>query len=341
MSSISVSANKKEAFQVLKQADYSVYENVSSNLEMCFELFAHHYSPYLPSLLIKIVENIDIIKPYFIHELKFLSRFLTALPLIIGIENRHDFLQDNCLFLRKGLISININTFSQIILNNQLPLAVAKKGGFFVDIDGEKLIQLRKRKNYTRNDLAEKLNVSAKSIMQYENNEMRTSREHAQRLEEILGESIQVPLNIFAYMKKSFGDLSINPNLQKKTSAKTRELMKTINEIVTDRGYQTYWTRTSPFDLFIYRESDDSSKIEDYTLIGGTMSDKKYQKPTHETKINFLKNTKNAPGIMIYDDESIDEKQVKQEKVPYIVIKELKELENPKEFKKLIKKRKN
>ena len=342
MSSMSVLANKEKTTQVLQQADYSVYNNISSELEMCFELFARHSN--VPSLLIKLVENIDIIKPYFIHELKLLSKFLRALPIIIGIENRHDLLKDNCLFMRKGLISINMNTFSHIISNNQLPLAIAKKGGFFVDIDGEKLIQLRKKKNYSRNELAEKLKVSAKSIMHYEKNAMRTSTEHAQHLEEILGETIQVPINTYEYINQSFNDFSVNPQLQRKISAKNRELMNTINEIVEDTGYQTYWTRTSPFDLFIYRESDDSTKIEDYTLIGGTMSEKIYQQPTHDTKINFLKNTKNSTGttgIMICEDEKLNVKQVKQERVPYIVIKELKILENPKKFKKLIKTRKN
>ncbi|QEE14464.1 helix-turn-helix domain-containing protein [Promethearchaeum syntrophicum] len=344
MSSISVLANKEKTTQVLQQAEYSVYNNISSTLEMCFELFARHDTPTIPTLLIKLVENIDIIKPYFIHELKLLSKFLRALPLIIGIENRHDLLKDDCLFIRKGLISISINTFSHIISNNQLPLAIAKKGGFFVDIDGEKLIQLRKNKNYSRNDLAEKLKVSAKSIMHYEKNAMRTSTEHAQHLKEILGDSIQVPINTYEYINQSFSDFSVNPQMQRKISAKNRELMNTINEIVEDTGYQTYWTRTSPFDLFIYRENDDSTKIEDYTLIGGTMSEKIYQKSTHDTKINFLKNTKNSAGttsIMICEDENRDVKQVKREKVPYIVIKELKILDDPKEFKKLIKTRKN
>ncbi len=344
MISSAVIDNKNKTTQVLQQADYSVYNNISSELEMCFEFFARHYSSNVPSLLIKLVENIDIIKPYFMHELKLLSRFLKALPLIIGIENRHDLLKDDCLFIRKGLISINMNTFNRIIKNNQLPLAIAKKGGFFVDIDGEKLIHLRKKKNYSRNDLAEKLKVSAKSIMHYENNEMRTSKDHAQHLEEILGDTIQVPMNTFEYINHSFNDFSINQQMQKKISAKNRELMNTINEIVEDTGYQTYWTRTSPFDLFIYKENDDSTKIEDYTLIGGTMSEKIYQKSTHDRKINFIKNTKNSTGttgIMICDDENLNVKQVKQEKVPYIIIKELKILNDPKEFKKLIKTRKN
>ena len=344
MSSTTVTVNKEKTTRVLQQADYSVYNNVSSELEMCFELFARHCTPNVPSLLIKLVDNIDIIKPYFMHELKLLSRFLSALPIIIGIENRHDLLKDDCLFIRKGLISINMTTFSRIISNNQLPLAIAKKGGFFVDLDGEKIIQLRKKKNYTRNDLAEKLKVSAKSIMHYENNEMRTSMEHAQHLEEILGDTIQVPMDTFEYINRSFNDFSINPQLQRKISAKNRELMKTINEIVEDTGYQTYWTRTSPFDLFIYRENDDSTKIEDYTLIGGTMSEKIYQKPIHDTKVNFLKNTKDSSGttgIMICDDENLNIKQIKQERVPYIVIEELKILDDPKKFKKLIKTRKN
>jgi len=341
MISAPVLDNKDKTTQVLQQADYSVYNNISSELEMCFELFARHYSPNVPSLLIKLVENIDIIKPYFIHELKLLSKFLSALPMIIGIENRHDLLRDDCLFIRKGLISINMNTFSRIISNNQLPLAIAKKGGFFVDIDGEKLIHLRKKKNYSRNDLAEKLKVSAKSIMHYENNEMRTSKDHAQHLEKILGDSIQVPMNTFKYIDQSFNDFSVNQKMQKKISPKNRELMNTINEIVEGKGYQTYWTRTSPFDLFIYKENDDSTKIEDYTLIGGTMSEKVYQKSTHVTKINFLRNTKNSTGIMICDDENLNVKQLRQEKIPYIVIKELENLEHPKEFKKLIKTRKN
>ena len=131
------------------------------------------------------------------------------------------------------MLTLPLKTFQKIIQHPHTPLALAyaKQGGFFHDVDQEKLADLRKKAGLSRSALAEKVNVSSKSISHYEKSGMRASVENANQLERILGHSIIKPVNFFEYIKDSVKDVKLNDALQRRISAKTRDFMESINEI--------------------------------------------------------------------------------------------------------------
>ncbi|WP_371806648.1 helix-turn-helix domain-containing protein [Candidatus Lokiarchaeum ossiferum] len=330
----------------LKEAGYDVFVNIYSGMEMCFEIIARHKSKseYAPNLLIKIIENIDSIKPHIVNEIKLVSRLMAAIPLLIAVKNRHTLLEDDSIYIRKDLIAINLYTFHKIIQSPQIPMALAfaKKGGLFFDVNGEKLSDLRKKHNLSRKSLAEKIDLSPKAISQYELKNMRTSINHANKMELLFGESVIEPLDFFKFLKNSMRAFKLDSALQKRISSKTREFMGEINEIVNDAGYQVFWPRTSPFDLFVYQEDEEGRDIADYTFVGGTQCDRIFASPRHEAQKEFIQHVprQNSSGV-VYDENIYDEEIAKQNAVPYILPKEFKELEHPDQFKKLIKKRRN
>lgn len=328
------------SIQMLKEANYHVFE-YHTGLDLCFEILARHDSPHSPNLLIKVVENIDNVRPHYINELKIVSRIIEALPLLISIRNRHSDLENNSLYMRNGLIALNIYTFSQIIQQPRLPLAIAKQGGLFYDINGEKMESLRERQGITRNSLAEELQVSSKAVSQYEKNAMRASVENAKTIEKILGESVVVPLDFYTYLKDSLSIFKLNDKLQRRVTKKTQEFMKEINEIVEETGHQIYWTRTAPFDLFIYDSVDEDSKKLQYQFVGGTQYEKMHNDIHATLKREFLPEITQhkVDGAIIYNDEIYNEKSAKRLRVPYLFPKELRELEHPEIFKKIIRKR--
>ncbi len=330
----------------LKDAGYDVFVNMYADMEMCFEIIARHKSnsEYAPNLLVKIIDNIDSIKPQIVNEIKLVSRLMAAIPLLIAVQNRHSPLENDSIYVRKDLIAINLHTFHTIIQTPQIPLALAfaKKGGLFYNIDGEKLSDLRKQSGLSRKKLAEKIELTPKAISQYELKNMRTSKGHANKLELLFGESVIEPLDFFKFLRNSMKSFKLDSSLQKRISAKTREFMGEINEIVEDAGYQVFWPRTSPFDLFVYQEDGDSKEISDYTFVGGTQCEKIYAKSRNEAQKDFIRNVPiEKSSAVVYDEEIYDEKIVKQSALPYILPKEFKELEHPEQFKKLIRKRRD
>lgn len=338
----SVNVVLEKVVEILQRDNYRVFQTIPCDIDFCFELLADHTLQQNPTLLIKIIENIDNIKSAFIQELKLLASLLSALPILLASDNRRDPLQDNVIYNRKDLIAINLRTFENIIKYPILPLAIAKKGGFFYDLDGQKMITLREKINLSRKEIAEHLEVTPKAISQYEKSEMRASADHTKKLEGLLGESIIKPMHFIETVQKFRQEpLRLEKSLEKKITLKAQNFMSLINEIVEDAGFKTFWTRNSPYDLFVYQEDDETHEIMDYTLVGGAYYDKKMD-PTHilleETFIGeHLK--EQQPKAMIYNDESVNPKEIQKEKIPYIRPQELKLLDNPQEFKKLIRER--
>lgn len=329
----------RNAVGVLNQQNYQVYLTAQPELELCFELIAEHLTRTAPSLVIKIIENIDSIKPQFIHELKLIAGLLAAVPLLLANENRRAKLEDNVIYSRENLIAINYQTFSNVMKTPKLPLAIAKQGGFFIDIDGKKLQELRERHNLSRQDLADRLQITTKAVSQYEKNEMRTSMEHAKLFHEIFGESVILPQNFFETVKTNPKATILDESLQRRMTAKHRDFMNEVTEYVNDAGYKVFWTRNAPFDVIIYQEVDSKPNLQDCILVGGAHSEKQYQEnQKYSIQIQFLQRV-NKPGALILDEEIIGDRIPKEDSVPYMIPRELKLLENPKEFQNFIRKR--
>ena len=335
--------------RILKEANYGVFENLYSELEMCFEILAQNDADdNSPNLLIKIVDNIDTIKKHVFNELKLLGQLTKSIPLIVGVKNRHSLLEDDGIYLRQDIITVNLKTFSTIIRSPKMPLALAfaKQGGLFYNVDGDKLSQLRQEQGLSRKILADRLEITSKAISQYERQGMRTSKDHAKELETILGDSIIKPLDIFKFLKSSAKPFQLNPDLQKRIAKKTQEFANSISEIVEDTGFHIFWPRTSPFDLLIYREKEGETEGAkdgfEYTFVGGAQCEKYIADLKHNAQSKFIHKIPQHDSAIIFDEEIYNDynKVAKQIKIPTLIPKDLKQLEDPKEFKKLLKRKK-
>jgi predicted transcriptional regulator len=331
----------EKAVDLLHQSNYRVYQIVHPDADFCFEFIAEHVTHQNPSLIVKIIDNIDNIKPPYIHEIKLLAHLVHALPILLANQNRRDPLEDNVVYSRKDILAINIKTFENILKTPQLPLAIAKQGGFFYDIDGPKLQELREKHDISRKEIADKLNVTPKAVSQYEIKNMRASREHTAIIQNLFNESIIIPTHFFEMTKNTLTPSSIEKDLERKPTVKTQEFIHMVNEIVSSVGFRTFWTRISPYDLLIYQEDDDTKELINVSFVGGAFFEKKMDPDNLQIKENFLGHqlAPQQPKAMVYDDETIESKTIKKDTVPYIKPKDLKYLEDPHEFKRIIKDR--
>ena len=130
---------------------------------------------------VKIFPNIDNLNPNVLRDIKSLSTILKSKPLLIGIRNRYQKLEDNTIYIREDLPFITLNTFENI-LENKYPHILARRGGGVVFLDGNLMKTLREDHTITRKELSEKLGVTKRTLCAYENESMRPSEKIAKKL---------------------------------------------------------------------------------------------------------------------------------------------------------------
>lgn len=147
-------------------------------------------------LLIKVLTNVDGLSEPVAHELRTISRFLDATPLVIGERSSSRDLEDGAVYLRHGVRIITIDTLADYLLEGVEPLVYAAPGGFYVNLDGGRLRALREERGISLGELAQAAGVSRRAIGMYEDG-MAAMVEVAARLEEFLEEALARPYNPF------------------------------------------------------------------------------------------------------------------------------------------------
>jgi len=98
-------------------------------------------------LIIKVLTNIDSMSEDIASELKKLSTLLRGSPIIIGERSGAGILTEDVVYDRFGIYAINLETLCTFFKDGLQPEVYAGPGGFYVNLDHEKLKKLRNEKN--------------------------------------------------------------------------------------------------------------------------------------------------------------------------------------------------
>ena len=99
---------------------------------------------------VKVFPNIDNINTSVINDIKALSLLLNSKPILIGLKNRYQKLEDNTIYIREELPFITFNTLEKIIDKNLYPHILARRGGGVIFLDGHFMKTLREKKNISQ-----------------------------------------------------------------------------------------------------------------------------------------------------------------------------------------------
>ncbi|MEM0466744.1 MAG: transcriptional regulator [Candidatus Thermoplasmatota archaeon] len=147
-------------------------------------------------LIIKVLTNIDSFSEDVAQELRTLCSILHATPLLIGEHNGFNKLEDDVVYLRFGVQAITINTLKSYLYHKDSIRIYAGPGGLYVRLDEEKLKKLRQEKNISLGSFARHVNVSRKTVQMYEEG-MNARVDVAERIEELLENSVITPIDVF------------------------------------------------------------------------------------------------------------------------------------------------
>jgi len=269
-------------------------------------------------LIIKVLTNIDAMGEDVAKELRTLSVLLKGSPLLIGEHSGTGILREDVVYDRFGIQTITPETFKTYLLEG-IPLEVyAAPGGFYVNLDQEKIKKLRTQQNISLGSFARSIKVSRRTVQMYEGG-MNASIEVAIRMEESLGQDITIPIDI----------INAKPpkkKLQSKIpySEGLRQFQRDVLNILEQVGYQVTPLERAPFEAV----SQDKKKI----LL--TCVDEYNKKLLRKAQVVSSISKITERHAVLITDKDVNKKSL--EGTPLIVKKELKKLRGPEEILELV-----
>lgn len=184
--------------------------------------------------LIKVLYNVDSLKPEVAEELKKLANLLNAVPLVVGERFKSDFLERGVVYTRYGLPVINLATFYDYLVE-KIPIFVySAPGGYYVKINEEKIREAREKLGMTIGDISKYLGVSRRTVKKYEEG-VDTSLETAIKIEKLLGADVIKELDLKSFAKHDFK--TTEEEIEDSTLVKLKDI-----------GVEVYPVKQAPFD---------------------------------------------------------------------------------------------
>ena len=269
-------------------------------------------------LIIKVLTNIDAMSEDVARELRTLSTLLKGCPLIIGERSGTGSLVNDVVYDRFGIQSITSETLKNHLLE-AMPLEVyAAPGGLYVNLDKDKIKQLRTEQNISLGSFARTLKVSRRTVQMYEDG-MNASVEVAIRIEDTLGGNVTDPIDILRPLapKKEMKPLvSYNEGF--------RKFQRDVFSILEKVGYKVTPLERAPFEAV----SQDRKKI---LLTCVDEYDKKLL--IKAQVVSSISRITERHAVLITDK---DVQKTSLEGTPIIVKRELKKIRGPEEILELV-----
>ncbi|WNY26708.1 transcriptional regulator [Methanolapillus ohkumae] len=176
-------------------------------------------------ILCKVLLNIDGLTEDTASEMRLLANWLSGTPLVIGAKTRDQMLEDNVIYMRYNIVSINPETLYDYFVEGITSFISASPGGLYVSIDGTALKEARLYNDMSLGSLAGAVGVSRRTISKYEEEGMSASIDVVLTLEEILNVELAKPIDI---LNPSF---LVKKNQEKETKSEPKEKSKSAPKI--------------------------------------------------------------------------------------------------------------
>lgn len=190
-------------------------------------------------LIVKVLSNIDSLSEALGAEMRLLAEFLGGKALLVGERSSQSVVEAGVVYVRHGVPLVAVETLRDQLLEGVPPLVYAAPGGYYVNLDGRALREIRTRRGLSLGQLAEAAGVSRRAISLYEEG-MGALVEVAERLEAFLDEAIIEPVDLFGAKGK---EKRPAPGVEG-VEGPTREVFDAILRL----GYEVVPTTKSPFE---------------------------------------------------------------------------------------------
>lgn len=288
--------------------------------EYCFDSIVDHGSARIALKVSITIDNVDIQSR---EELTRICPYLRCTPLIIGERTRKTRLQDGVVHTRGTIPAINLETLRRLLEDEDFPFILAKKGGIYVMVNGDRIKETREALNYSRGDVAEEIGLSRRAVYEYERGTMTPTINIALQLEKMLDTQIVKPLNILEMVTERS---NIDP--PRKPIGRVASLATKVLEVLSRLGLNSTITQDTPFDIL--------TSLRQQVVLSCLR-----QRLEHleENRLLFLAQLADVlrEHPVVITSERISDETIQG--IPVISLEELLSIESPKEFVALIRNR--
>ena len=316
---------------LLKNANFETFilDNFTDKKnKFCFDLLVKKNDNIFS---VKIFPNIDNLNADIIDNIKSLSLLLKSKPILIGIRNRYQELEDNTIYIREGLPFISLATLKNIINKDLYPYILARRGGGIMFLNGNVMKLLREKHSISRKELSELLGVTKRTVCAYENESMRPSEKIANKISDILNnQAIFRKINLFDWnfkfeidQKESREDIDLNP------------FESHLQEVLDDIGISSYWYKKStiPFKLSLYSNiPDEKDESSFYPLFSGVSEENKKINELSFKCLKMFTELFHANSLFIVNNDIKIPDSLKKIKIPIVRIRKLEKVDDEAEF---------
>jgi len=193
----------------------------------CFDVLARRNEQIF---LVKVLEDANSIGKEHTEEMLSVAAYIGASPVIIA-DKAGDKLEDNVVYTRFEIYTLNYNTFLNCI-NNRFPFIKRSHAGLTASVAGKKLKEKREESGYSLNALSKKIGVTSRMMAKYENEDSEITVNKAKKLYDIFGYQVFEQVDVFS------GNKQPKSKFESKVSRKYVEL-----------GFDATETKKTPFDI--------------------------------------------------------------------------------------------
>lgn len=296
----------------------------------CFDMVARRE---LILLLLKVLINVDGFSSQQALEIKRLARTFLASPLIVGFKSKTEPLEEDVVYERHGIPVVAPETLRNMVADEVYPEVLADRGGYYVNIDGKLLKDLRERDKLSLKDLADVAHVSRETIYKYEHGMVRAYPETAMLLESILNMKITLSIDLFK-TPETEADIMENEPAQEPNKPE-QDIPNEPKELIK-LGFGVVPTNRTPFDAI--SQANNKKEKENILLTNLEKNRNKQMLKKMALNIKDLSDITQKEAVFIMQSKRIIECI---EGIPAVNTNEICEMENCREFIRLLKERKN
>jgi predicted transcriptional regulator len=320
---------------LLKKANFETFmlDNFCNKKnKFCFDLLVKKNDLIFS---VKVFANIDNISAEIVNDIKSLSMLLKSKPLLIGIKNRYNELEDNTIYIRDELPFITLATLENIINKDLYPYILARRGGGIMFLNGKVMKFIREKQEISRKELSEFLGVTKRTVCAYENESMRPSEKIAKKLSNILeNKDLFRKINLFEWNFKFEIDWKEPQQYVARNPFETH-----LQAVLDDIGVCSYWYKNSPipFKLSLYSKvSDDNKERNVYPLFSGVSEEDKKINERNLSCLNMFNELFHVNSLFIVNNDVKIPDSLRKIKVPIVKIRNLEKIDDEEEFIELV-----
>ncbi|HVP27312.1 MAG TPA: helix-turn-helix domain-containing protein [Candidatus Bathyarchaeia archaeon] len=280
---------------VLKEAGFTVSQACRSR-PSCFDFAACKKGKVV---FIKVQTDVGSLSLNDAIELKSISEFFQAKSILLGERSREKPLEDDTIYYRYDTLVFTPKTLENLVLHKIYPLIQASPGGYYVEIDGEKIKRRRQQLGLSVGEIAKSIGISRRTLYGYESGMAKAPVTVAYNLISTLGIPVAKSINIFENTQRQNRNCFLTT--ARRAIAKNTILQKILKRFTHCR---IATVKKAPFD-FVLSGLEDKMRI-----VGGVADTKETELDQRVDEILSISRVVQAHPILITEGKELTNKDI-------------------------------